>query len=143
MAKANKTKVEPERITEDKVITPEVNEVFESKVLGENTKLTPATPSDLEISRIANQRERNLRESWAKERKATIMVPLKPGEERIKPIPMAYANINGVSIKFPKNEYVELPESVAQLFLDSENQTNRAISSLRVDLDNEKTEALS
>jgi hypothetical protein len=55
---------------------------------------------------------------------------------------MAYANINGVEITFPKNQYVELPESVAKLFMDSQKQTSQALNQMRIDGNEDKEKAL-
>jgi hypothetical protein len=106
----HETEETPSRLTEEEVITPEVEEKSEKALLEEPKKVTVI--SDAEVNRIANQRERDLRASWAKEKKVSLIVPFAQGEENIKPTPMAYANINGVEITFPKNQlFLFLPSS--------------------------------
>jgi hypothetical protein len=130
----------PARLTEEEVLTPEVKEKSEKALIEEPVK-APVI-SDAEVNKIANERERNLRAAWAQEKKVTIMVPFAPDEENVKPTPIAEANINGISIRFPKNEYVELPESVAQLFKDSQRQTSQALNQMKIDGNEDKEKAL-
>lgn len=97
--------------------------------------------SDRQIEQIANERERTLRESWAKEPKVPILIPFAPGEEEIKPRVKQYVNINGVALEIPKNEMHSVPKSVALLVMESLNQTNAALNQFSI-ADESKRNAL-
>jgi len=68
-----------------------------------------------------------------------ILVPRAPGEHGEV---LMTVNLNGYRLDFPKNTYIELPEQVAQVIMDSQKQTDVALQAFRIDSDKAKTEAL-
>lgn len=51
--------------------------------------------------------------------------------------------LNGYRLDFPKNRYLDLPEQISQIIIDSQQQTEEAISQGQIANDSRKLEALS
>ena len=71
--------------------------------------------------------------------KVRIIIQKKQGEEGNTPLSV---NLNGYRLDLPKNEYLDLPEQIAQLIMDSQQQRTEAIGESRVDGDAGKEKAL-
>lgn len=81
--------------------------------------------------------------------KVSIFVPLEIGEPKGTQLPV---NINGLRLNIPKGVYVEVPKTVAEIVMQSQNVYQEASSSvvsqndpsrpLRLDLQNEADQAV-
>lgn len=81
--------------------------------------LKDRAPGDLNLTDAAYATKVKL----AKERKVTIVVPLRPGE-RVGAFKVV--NINGYRFEIKKNVVVEVPESVANMILRSQQMASEA-----------------
>lgn len=54
-----------------------------------------------------------------------VVVPRKEGEH---PSVLHSVNLNGYRLDFPKNKYIELPQQVAELIMESQGQTEAAFA---------------
>lgn len=68
--------------------------------------------------------------------RVTIMIPRDEGEAE--GIPQS-ATINGYRLDLPKNAYIEVPEAIAKLIMDSHKQTQVALAQGRIDSSDKKS----
>jgi hypothetical protein len=61
------------------------------------------------------------------QKKVTIMVPYEPGEPKGTQLPV---NINGYRVNVPKGVYVEVPQTVAEIVMASQNVYQEASSAV-------------
>lgn len=72
--------------------------------------------------------------------KVRMFIPQTPGED--KSIPQS-VTLNGYRLDFPKNAYVDVPEPVANVLMESLKQTELAIERSKISGDKRKESALS
>lgn len=107
---------------------------------------TPETATDVmrdsKVEREGKVREMTVKKRLAKEPRVRMFIPLGIGEKKNA---MAYipVTINGYRIEVPKGEYVNVPQSVADILAESQNQTVNAGNEWKIDLDEDKQKALS
>lgn len=68
-----------------------------------------------------------------------ILVPRSAGEHASV---LMTVNLNGYRLDFPKNTYIEMPEQIAEVIMQSQAQTDVALQAFRIDGNSKKTEAL-
>jgi len=62
---------------------------------------------------------------YCSEPKTSIYIPLDPGEKITqKSIPLATPQVNGLKVGIVKGHYVQVPQSLAEIVMDSLNQTS-------------------
>ena len=95
--------------------------------------------ADVEASKAPKQRSEATEEAafqktandmkavLAAQKKVTIMVPYEPGEPKGTQLPV---NINGYRINVPKGVYVEVPQTVAEIVMASQNVYQEASSAV-------------
>lgn len=132
--------VEPARLAPDSEVvnTPESTEQEDYLRQYQYKKQAPfgSVKSDPQRGSKAEKMKQHL----LSQPRVRFMIPLEKGEDKnIK----ASVNMNGYRLDFPKNAYVLMPEDVANLLMNSLNQTSAAIQSHRIDGDERKEAALS
>ncbi|MBI5402486.1 MAG: hypothetical protein HY959_03735 [Ignavibacteriae bacterium] len=83
-----------------------------------------------------------MKEALAKQPKRSIMIPLEPNEK--KGLAFETVQLNGYTYQLMKGVYVEVPEQIAQIIMDSQKQTMEALEAAqrqvpnadRLELDN-------
>ena len=81
-----------------------------------------------------------MKKALLKQRRVRVLVPRAPGEHKSV---LMTVNLNGYRLDFPKNTYVEMPEQVANVIMNSQEQTDRALQTSLIDSDKDKAKALS
>lgn len=78
-----------------------------------------------------------------KQRKVSIIIPFEAGEnpEQGKKVPF-HVNLNGYAIDYPRGQYIEVPEQIAEIVKERLESEGRIGSEWRVDRDAQKMEAL-
>lgn len=71
--------------------------------------------------------------------RVSILIPLPEGSDPKITYPVT---LNGYHLEFPYNSYIELPQQVAKVIMDSNKQTIAALSRDRIDGNKEKETAL-
>lgn len=97
--------------------------------------------SDGSTERVARTREMDVKRRLAKEPKVRMFIPLGIGEKKNA---LAYipVTINGYRTEIPKGQYVEVPQSIADILAESQQQTVDAGNEWKIDLDPEKEKQL-
>lgn len=73
------------------------------------------------------------------QRRVSILIPLEAGSDPKVP---ASVTLNGYRLDFPTNTYVEVPEQVANVVMDSQSQTVAALNRDRIGGNSNKENAL-
>jgi hypothetical protein len=105
---------------------PEVKEPEAEEI--KETKTEPAfkapKPEVKEPEEVLTKTER-IKRALAKQPKVRIMIP----REKNDPVGASETvQINGYTIQIMKGEYVEVPEQIAKIIMDSQQQTEQAIA---------------
>lgn len=74
------------------------------------------------------------------QKKVTVMIPVDSGSDPSVPFDVT---LNGYRLSLPRNQYLEVPEQVAGVIMQSHSQTQVALSRDRVDGNKAKETALS
>lgn len=79
-----------------------------------------------------------------KQKKVSIIIPFEAGEnpETGKKVPF-HVNLNGYAQDFPRGQYIEVPEQIAQIIKERLESEGKIGSQWRIDRDPSKVEALS
>ena len=122
-----------------------------TKKLDEKQSQNPEKPLELKSNITDDDRERHMGKAdfmkahLAKQPKVKILVPLEGKELRGKSI--LPVTLNGYRLNVPKGVYVEVPEQIGNIIMDSLNQTEEALDNDfrldRADVTPAKQEALS
>lgn len=81
-----------------------------------------------------------MKKALLKQPRVRVLVPRAPGEHKSV---LMTVNLNGYRLDFQKNTYVEMPRQVADVIMNSQEQTDRALQTSLIDSDTEKKTALS
>ncbi len=73
------------------------------------------------------------------QRRVTVMIPVDSGSDPSVPFSV---QLNGYRLDLPRNQYIDVPEQVADVIKQSHNQTVQALSRDRIDGDKDKESAL-
>ena len=71
--------------------------------------------------------------------RVTVMIPVDSGSDASVPFSV---QLNGYRLDLPRNQYIAVPEQVAEIIQNSHNQTVAALSRDRIDGDSRKESAL-
>ena len=85
-------------------------------------KTNPAKESKAEI----------MKETLLNQLKVKIIVPKAEGED---PTARLSVNLNGYRLDLPKNTYLDVPEQIADIIIDSQKQQTQALMPFRIDRD--------
>lgn len=69
-----------------------------------------------------------------------VLIPVDSGSDASVPFSV---NLNGYRLDLPRNTYIDVPEGVADVIMNSHNQTERAVNQMRIGRDKGTAEALS
>ncbi len=159
----DKEQTTPEPVSEDSAIASKLAELEEAlkktralnesiekkeKELDERLAVPPVLPALspeeaekqakalLHVAKVHEDKSRRMKEHLAKQPRVKIFVPL---EGKEKPGTQLPVTMNGYRMNIPKGVYCEVPEQVAQIIMDSLNQTEAATNiPQRLDLSNEQ-----
>lgn len=79
------------------------------------------------------------KEHFAKQDKVKIFVPLEGKEKLGQQLPVT---VNGYRVNVPKGVYCEVPEQVAQIVMDSLNQTEAAVNNPKFVIDSDERKGI-
>ena len=65
-----------------------------------------------------------------KQPKVRIIIPRAEGES---PVVKLSVNLNGYRLDLPKQTYIEVPEQIAEVIMNSQHQTEEALQFMRID----------
>jgi len=87
---------------------------------------------------------REMKAALDKQPKVSIMIPFEAGEnpEQGKKVPF-HCNLNGYAQDFPRGEYIEVPQQIADLIKERLQSEGKIGAQWRIDRDSRKVEALS
>lgn len=80
-----------------------------------------------------------MKQSLLAQPRVRILVPRAPGEHHSV---LMSVNLNGYRLDFPKNSYVDMPEQIAQIIMESQKHTDNALQAFKIDGDQKKKDAL-
>ena len=86
---------------------------------------------------------KKMKENLDKQPKVRLMIPFEAGEkpESGKKVPF-HVNLNGYAMDFPRGEFIDVPEQVAQVIFERMESEGRIGEQWRIDRDASKQEAL-
>ena len=88
----------------------------------------------------AGTKAERMKETLLKQPRVRILVPRASGEK--KSIPLS-VTLNGYRLDYPKNVYLDVPQQVADLIMDSQGQTEAAILPGQIEVGSSQDRALS
>ncbi len=101
---------------------------------------TMSVEEERQVIEVHKTDAQKMKDHLATQPKVQIFVPLEGKERRGQQLPVT---INGYRVNIPKGMYVKVPEQIAQIVMDSLNQTEEAIhNAMEVDGNSEKEAAL-
>lgn len=112
----------------------------ESSDVKENTVKAPVARSKDIASSFKKQKE-EMEERLREQQKVRVLVPLGPNEKRGKAF--LEIGLNGAFYKIPKGEYIDLPQSIADIIMRSQQQTDESLSMFSVERAEDVRDALS
>ena len=74
-----------------------------------------------------------------KQAKVRVMIPVDSGSDPSVPFSV---QLNGYRLDLPRNQYIDVPQQVAEVIMNSHNQTNQALNMFKIGDDKGKREAL-
>lgn len=109
------------------------------KPLNEAQERAQQSKADRELRTDAEKMKAHL----AKQRKVNIIIPFEAGEnpESGKKVPF-HVNLNGYAQDFPRGQYIEVPEQIAEIIKERLESEGRIGAEWRIDRDAKKLEAL-
>ncbi len=126
--------------------TNELNAQMEAKLAqspqGDFNSGRPTTPEEIQaVDKTFKSKRMIMKEKLAEQPKVRIFIPL-DGKET--PGTQHPVTINGYRVNIPKGVYCEVPQQVADIIMESLNQTEAATSRnpKRIDLDSPKADIL-
>lgn len=136
--KVAKALAEFEQMKADMLEMQKKQEEREKELDAREARLAPAVPSaDMEAVRQTHTaKSQAVKEALEKQPKVRMIVPLEGGEKIGATIPVT---INGYRLNVPKGVYTMIPEQVAQMLMESYNQTEEAGRPFRIDLKQDKS----
>ncbi len=87
----------------------------------------------------AGSKAERMKQSLLTQRRVSILIPLEPGSDPKVPSSVC---LNGYRLDFPTNTYVEVPEQMAKVIMNSQSQTVAALNQNRIDGNSKKEDAL-
>ena len=79
-----------------------------------------------------------MKEQLLKQKRVSILIPQSGGDANIP----ASVNLNGYRLDFPTNTYIDVPEQIAEIIRNSNDQTIAALNQYRIGGDSKKGDAL-
>lgn len=90
-----------------------------------------------QVIEVHKSKAMRMKEHLAKQPKVQVFVPLEGKEKMGTQLPVT---LNGYGVKIPKGMYVEVPQQIAEVIMDSLNQTQQALDNkYNIDNADEKT----
>lgn len=99
---------------------------------------------DTKAERALRQSALEMKKALEKQPKVSIMIPFEVGEnpENGKKVPF-HVNLNGYAIDYPRGQYIEVPQQVADLIKERLESEGKIGAQWRIDRDQNKATALS